>query len=54
MNGIEKAGIQNAEHNLSDVERMWRGVLDQIGRSLPSIFISVIILLVFWLAAAPR
>lgn len=51
MNGIEKAGIQNAEHNLSDVERMWRGVLDQIGRSLPSIFISVVILLVFWLAA---
>ena len=28
-----------------------RGVLDQIGRSLPSICISVVIMLVFWLAA---
>jgi small conductance mechanosensitive channel len=51
LNGIEKIGIQNAEQNLSNVDRMWRGVLDQIGRSLPSICISFVILLVFWLVA---
>ncbi|MGH7139698.1 MAG: mechanosensitive ion channel family protein, partial [Pirellulales bacterium] len=43
-------GLQGAEKNLSAIEQAWRAVLEQVARTLPSIGVSIVILLVFWFA----
>lgn len=44
------SGLQGAENHLSAIEQSWRAMLEQVARTLPSIGVSIVILLVFWFA----
>lgn len=44
-------GIHGAEEQLSNLERAWRRVVEEVVAALPAIVISVVILIIFWLLA---
>lgn len=42
-------GIRGAEQHISDLERAWQKVLDEVAASLPTIVVGIVILVIFWL-----
>lgn len=44
--------LHNAGQQLSAIEHAWRALLEQIALKLPAIGVSIVILLVFWLAGS--
>lgn len=48
MGGVTKT----TEQDISNLEQMWRHAVATIGDAMPSIAVSVVILLVFWLVAS--
>lgn len=42
-------GIRGAEEHLSNLERAWHKVLDEIAASVPTIVVGIVILIIFWL-----
>lgn len=43
---------QTTEQDISNLEQMWRNAVATVGKAMPSVAVSVVILLVFWLVAA--
>lgn len=43
---------QTTEQDISNLERMWRRAVATVGDAMPSVAVSIVILLVFWLLAS--